>query len=295
MSEEKKKILIVDDEDGNRYLLRLILTDYELYEADGGRQMWKVLETVKPDLILLDIMMPEVDGFQLAKQLSQSSLYSDIPFIFLSANTASEAVKLGFDIGGYDYVKKPVDDVELHARISAVLRKSENVKSLQERIVRDELTGLYNRRHFYEQLENSVSHMERQKGALAVSIVDIDHFKHVNDTYGHQAGDVVLQGFGQILQENLRSYDLLARYGGEEFVLMFLNTTRFDAHKVLERASNMLQEHEFGFDGQIIKITMSGGISDTLELGYVSGETLIKKADERLYTAKNTGRNKIVV
>ncbi len=296
--ENKEKILIVDDSFSNRFLLETILEDYLTSTAGNGNEMWQILENDIPSLILLDVMMPFEDGFEIAKKLSNDTKYCDIPIIFVTAKSTGKDVEEGFKLGGYDYIKKPIDELDLRARVKSALTKKRYEKQLKQQSITDELTGINNRRFFFENAANLINYCNRYEKQFAIGIVDIDFFKTVNDNYGHLVGDKILQAFAQSLKKMIRKYDLIARYGGEEFIFMLLDCDRFNAKQILIRFKNSLNENPFQINNNLFNLTFSCGISDVLDVSdiHISAiDEFIKIADKRLYEAKNSGRNKIII
>ncbi|MCK4905927.1 MAG: diguanylate cyclase [Spirochaetes bacterium] len=295
--EYKTKILVVDDEYANRFLLKNLLSDYNVECVDCGESMWEFLCAEIPSLIILDVMMPGEDGFQIAKRLLRDAAYKDIPVIFVTAKDAGADVEEGFLSGGYDYVKKPFDADELKARIKLALKKKSVEMTLKKDSVTDSLTGMYNRRYFFARIEEELERVKRTDKEMAVAIIDIDFFKNVNDDYGHQAGDYILKVFSEFLQKHIRPYDIVARYGGDEFIIMFVEIGREEAKIILKRILDNITDTVYNFNSNYIKYSLSCGISDIREIDMenISADSLIKLADDRLYRAKNEGRNRIIV
>ena len=292
------KIMVVDDSILDRTAINKLLDDYDITCATCGEDMWKLLEHVVPALILLDVVMPGENGFQIAKKLTTIDRYSDIPIIFITSKESGKDVEEGFDSGGMDYIKKPFNEIELRARIRSVLAKKRQELELREKTITDPLTGIYNRRYFFEVLDKNMEHARRNpQHTFSTAIVDIDHFKNVNDANGHLAGDSLLRQFSEFLKRSIRPYDILARYGGEEFVVLFKDCSRKDSGEVLGRIKDAVEQTAYRYQDCTIRFTFSGGISDLSDLndGPCSADDLIRIADERLYAAKQTGRNRIVI
>lgn len=290
-------ILIVDDEPTIRMLLSKILSEYRTIEAGDGKEMWQLLQKTKPDLILLDIMLPFEDGLQIAEKLQNHEHYRSIPIIFLTARVTGPDVAAGFRKGCVDYIKKPFDEVELKARISAALKKKESESKLREETRTDSLTRIYNRRYFFDSADRKIEYCKRRDSIMALTIIDVDTFKKINDTYGHQAGDYILIEFAKTLQKNVRPYDLVARYGGEEFVILFLDSTNEEAFHIMERIRRRIDSSDFIYDEQRIHLTFSAGISCISEFdkNECTLDAMIKLADDRLYQAKRHGGNTIIL
>ncbi|OHD09676.1 MAG: hypothetical protein A2Y34_15835 [Spirochaetes bacterium GWC1_27_15] len=288
-------ILIVDDSATVRTMLSKILQDYNLLFAKSGFEMWEVLKNEKPSLILLDIMLPDTTGFDLIKELTENPDYKNIPIIFVTQSTERDDLKKGFDLGGMDYVRKPFDEVELKVRINSALKIKKLENKLRVMSTTDFLTGIYNRRYFYEVANNNLFHIIRKKRTLTMAIIDIDLFKSVNDNYGHDCGDFVLKEFAKFIKESIRVYDVFARFGGEEFIIQFVETDKILAKTVLDRIRQNLTNKTFQFNNKEIQFSFSAGVAELNEVDNQGDiDSLIKIADSRLYIAKKTGRNKIV-
>ena len=296
MTATELTILAVDDEYANLFLLENLLVGFRVITASSGREMWETLESDLPDLILLDVMMPERDGVSLAQELSSNERFEHIPIIFVTAKDSGEDVARGLAAGGVDYVRKPIDEVELRARITVALRRAHIEAKLRLHSSRDALTGLHNRRHFIEVAPEKVAHHRRHGKGLSLSLVDLDHFKNINDTYGHTAGDQVLKAFAEILEANVRPYDTVARFGGEEFVLLSVECDKGRALRVLERIRAAVEATTFEHEGNEIHLTFSAGVADVSDVGSDLSDIslLVEIADRRLYEAKSAGRDRIV-
>jgi diguanylate cyclase (GGDEF)-like protein len=296
----KQTILTVDDSSVNRLLIESILKNqYNVLNAKNGEEMWQILIASRPDLILMDVMMPKVDGYELTQALHHHPKYSDIPVIFLTARDSSQDLKRGFDCGGMDYIKKPFNEIELRARIKSVLRIKELEHQLTLKAIIDPLTDIFNRRHFFDisskELARTLRNRKREK-KLSLAILDIDSFKVVNDTYGHQAGDFILVELAKLLKFGIRQYDILARYGGEEFIILFCDCDKAEALDVLQRLKDQFDGQTYSSGSQDIHCSFSCGLVELDECRdeIVTIDGLIKMADTRLYLAKEAGRNCII-
>jgi diguanylate cyclase (GGDEF)-like protein len=293
-----ESILVVDDSHLDTTVINRLLSDYRVMSAGSGDEMWKLLEAETPSIILLDVVLPGDDGFALAERLSKHERYADIPIIFITSKDTGGDVARGFESGGFDYIKKPYTEKELRARIRSALDTKRRERELREKTVIDPLTGVYNRRYFFEALEKIVEHTRRnRRNIFALALIDIDHFKHVNDRHGHQAGDSILAELADCLRTRIRPYDILARYGGEEFVVIFKDCGRAASGEVLQRIKDFVEGTPCRFRDEVIHVTFSGGIADIGEVppdAPAAGE-LLRMADERLYMAKQAGRNRIVI
>lgn len=291
-------ILVVDDSPFETAVLSKLLCEYAVLSAGSGDEMWTLLEKEQPSIILLDVVLPGEDGFQLAEKLLSIEKYSDIPIIFITSRNTGHDVERGFEAGGVDYIKKPYNEIELRARIRSALAKKRQEIDLREKTITDPLTGLYNRRHFSDILIKNIEHARRNTSyRFSLAMLDIDHFKAINDTLGHQAGDYVLKQIAEFLKKSIRPYDLLARYGGEEFIVLFKDCGRNEAGEILNRIKDAVEAKHYQFRDKTVSATFSSGIADITEVkpGNTAVEDMIKVTDTRLYRAKQSGRNRIVL
>ncbi len=292
-------ILAVDDDPTNLLLLSKILSKagYRVAQANNGAECLDYVGTTIPDLILLDIRMPEMDGFEVCQRLKADDDTAGIPVMFLTAEGRSdENVTAGFGAGACDYITKPFGRADVLARIQLVLKQREVQESYKKLANKDPLTGLDNRRRLYERLVEMMSETHRHGRPLAVAMIDLDKFKRVNDAYGHDFGDHVLVEFARLMQIKSRLEDLPCRFGGEEFILVMPNTGFEEAVAVAERLRVSWSRTVFETpDGGRTSVTASFGIACALpDEGVVDGDDVIKRADEAMYAAKNSGRNRVV-
>jgi len=282
------KVLIVDDNDGVRRMIRThldIAGGYEVFEASNGEKCLQVASEVRPDVILLDIMMPVMDGMEACRKLREDPSTASIYIIMLTAKTKVEDRVEGLDTGADDYLSKPFAPDELLARI----RRGSKIVDDRRIALFDQLTGLYNRRSFDSFFEKELARSNRYGNHLSVVLVDIDHFKKVNDTYGHPVGDKVLKALAQILQDSIRSSDFACRWGGEEFALLMPETNLEAARDKAESVRQAVAEYLFPKVGQL---TVSFGVSypDKDEFA----KDFFERVDRALYKAKDEGRNRVV-
>lgn len=295
-SEDRRHtVLVVDDsEDVHRLLqARLRQENVTLLSALDGLTGLAMAEQETPSLILLDLDMPDLDGFEVLRQLKDAAESRDIPVIVLSGLHSPADKVVAFDLGAVDYVTKPFDLMELRVRLRAALRMSDLVDMLARLAHVDGLTGLWNRAHFDERWIASVSENKRHGSPLSVALFDLDHFKSINDTYGHPAGDAVLQGFAKLVKRVCRMTDIACRYGGEEFALIMPGTTPSDAALVCERLRQELGEMNWPAHPER-KITVSVGVCGTSKGVEVSTEKWLDDTDKTLYRAKKGGRDQVV-
>lgn len=303
------KILLVDDIRMNLEIAGKTLEreGYDLYIADNGFTALDLIHETDFDLILLDIMMPEMDGFETCRKIRQSKKNLDIPIIFLTAKADIDSIVTGFDLGAVDYIRKPFNFLELVARVKThvelkksreeIRRKNLKLKEAynQLKIVAktDPLTGLINRREIMERIEHEMARYERSNISFTLIIGDIDYFKKVNDTYGHECGDKVLASFSKIFKNNTRKQDSISRWGGEEFLLLLPDTNQDQGYLLAEKLRTIIERTGFYKDSVKIQLTITFGVS-TIRAGQTVNE-LISEADEALYEGKRRGRNCVVV
>ena len=299
METNKGTILVIDDQPANlRVLLSFLKTHgYQVRVDISGERALRSLNKVRPDLILLDVMMPEMDGFETCRRIKATPGIADIPVIFMTALDSIEDKITGFEAGGVDYITKPFQQVEVLARANTHITLQKQKVLLQKLAIIDDLTGLNNRRSLNTILKRERKLAKRHNNDLACLMFDLDHFKKINDTYGHEFGDVILQKFADIIRRNSRSSDYSFRYGGEEFLILLPQTDGTEALAVGEKIRKIMAE-----------TTNSEQLSDTPVTVCVSvgGSTLrhnepdekcslINRADKALYTAKKNGRNQVVL
>ncbi|MFH1629401.1 MAG: diguanylate cyclase [Pseudomonadota bacterium] len=290
------KVLIAEDDPISRRVLEANLLEwgYEVMVASDGGEAWEIIQQPEsPNLIISDWMMPRMDGLALCREIRNMEKSEYIYFIILTAKGEKKDIIEGLEAGADDFLTKPFNPEELKYRI----RIGERIINLERRILElantDPLTGLLNRRAFLERMEQEMSRAQREKKPLSLILADIDHFKSVNDTYGHQIGDLVLQRFVGQLTTSTRPYDFLGRYGGEEFVVCLPGGDGLQAASVSERIRRQVEDMEIMLpdDSRSIRITASfGTASNSIESGK-NIDLLIKRADDALYLAKDKGRN----
>jgi two-component system cell cycle response regulator len=297
------KILVVDDHEDNVELLRARLEarGYEVFGANDGFSALETVERVIPDLILLDVMMPKMDGHEVVRRLKANKGLPFIPVIMQTALDSTEDKVGGLDAGADDYITKPINFAELEAHVKSMLR----IKQLQTELnqaneklktisLTDGLTGIDNRRSLEERLKEVWSHSVRLHEPIALVMCDIDKFKSVNDNYGHLVGDSVLKGIAQLLKDEAREIDRVGRYGGEEFLLILPGTVLDAAVTFAERLREKVEHHTFSYEGGTLKRTMSCGVAGSPHPKVKDQEALVRAADEALYVAKETGRNRVI-
>ena len=307
---ERTRVLIVDDHEDNIELLRARLDSWGFVtdSAGDGEEALRMIEASPPDLILLDVMMPKIDGIEVARRVKGNRSLPFIPIIMQTALDATENKVEGLEAGADDYITKPIDFAELKARLNSMLRIKRLQDALEERERQlleanerlrymsqtDALTGLDNRRHLEERIDEMFEHARRLNEPFSCVMCDLDRFKSVNDTHGHQAGDAVLKQFARILRNEVREIDRVGRYGGEEFMLLLPGTVLDAAVTFAERVRKEVEGHTFTFDGTQICRTASFGVSAWPHPRIGNCDVLVRAADDALYVAKETGRNRVI-
>lgn len=292
------KILIAEDDPIFRRILEANLLEwgYDIVVASNGSEAWEIIQKPEsPSLIISDWMMPGMDGLTLCRKIRRMDVQGYVYFILLTAKGEKGDVIDGLEAGADDFLTKPFNQEELKYRT----RIGERIINLERRILKqantDALTGVMNRRAFMERMEQETVRSRRDKTPLSFIITDIDHFKKVNDTYGHQVGDLVLQRFSATVSASMRPYDLIGRYGGEEFVICLPGADGLQAASAAERIRKKVEAMEIIVpDGsRSVRITASFGATAYSVGSRESMDSIIKKADDALYRAKNEGRNRV--
>ncbi len=300
-------ILVADDEPVNLALIRRRLEweHYRVETAEDGGQAVEAARRVLPDLIILDVMMPVMDGLQACRLLKEDPATRDIPVIFLSALDDTDTKVRGLGLGANDYVSKPFRVEELLARVSVAIRMKlerdrlrqraeelrRSAEAASEMSMTDALTGLLNRYGLHRALQREMSEARRYARPLSCLLIDIDFFKAVNDTYGHAAGDAALEQAARVISESVRGSDVVCRYGGEEFLVLAPETGLEGARALADKIRLSFSAHLFGDAGRAFPLTLSAGVA---QLGDTeSGNDMIARADDALYHAKQTGRDRV--
>jgi diguanylate cyclase (GGDEF)-like protein len=300
VEERQPLILVADDEPINRKLLqrRLERENYVVLTAEDGQQAVELTKLHMPDLILLDVMMPIMDGLQACRVIKSDIQTRDISIIFLSARDETEVKVNGLALGANDYISKPFKAEELMARVSVALRLKRERDQLRvtaeeahERSMTDPLTGLYNRYGLQRALSREKAEARRYDRPLSCLMIDLDKFKAVNDTYGHPIGDLTIKQVSMILTEALRRSDIVFRYGGEEFLVLLPETDLSGALSLGEKIRTMALDRIFGSQERHFHLTLSVGAAELH--ADESGNDMIARADMALYHAKETGRNRV--
>jgi two-component system, sensor histidine kinase and response regulator len=293
------KILIVDDQPSNLRVLSSYLDElgFDILVARNGPKALEIAKVNEPDLILLDIMMPDMDGYETCIALKNEDKTRPIPIVFLSAREAVEDTIKGFELGAVDYVRKPFNFTELYVRLRTHLENKRMRDLLQFQATMDCVTTVPNRARYEQFLAENWKRASRSGSPLSIILIDIDHFKVYNDHYGHTLGDLCLKKVAQMLSECARRpSDLLARYGGEEFVGVLPDTPLAGGAAVAQFMLRAVQQANLEHLGSPLAptVSISLGVASTIPTTEVAPEQLVKAADQKLYQAKANGRNRVV-
>ncbi len=300
---KKRKVLVVDDDDTNRMLVSKALEfeGYQVSQAESGAEGLKVIQEWQPHLVLLDVNMPGLNGLETLAKLRARDEYVSV--MFVSANSRTEDVIRGLDSGADDYVCKPFEVLELLARVRSQLRIKDLHDSLKrandrlkELVDIDDLTGLFNMRSLYKRLDFELDRARRYDRSVVVIMMDLDHFKRVNDQNDHLFGSFVLTQVGRMVRDNIRKVDFAARYGGDEFLVVLTEINREGAETFANRLRDRISKATFKNEFYSIELTASLGlaIANPNEQD-VDARSLVRYADRALYLAKENGRNRVEV
>lgn len=282
-------ILVVDDSMTNRQILSACLADeYQVITAKDGEECLQLAKQI-PDLILLDIEMPGINGYEVCKRLKKSEETSIIPIIFVTSLQDGGDEELGLSVGAVDYITKPIKPSIVVARAKTHVTLKKQTDELREMALRDQLTNLYNRHYLHEFAERKMAKSNRHGDTFGLLVIDIDHFKSFNDKYGHLYGDEILQKLSGVLKNNVRTEDVVSRLGGEEFVIVL---DLCDINTAVDKAENLrhlVEEYDFGESN----VTISIGVAE-FKTGKETFVELIERADVALYQAKEQGRNRVI-
>lgn len=293
---QKHKVLVVDDSMVFRKQMSTFLENlfYQVYTVAHGEEALGMLQT-HPDitLVITDYHMPVMNGLELVREIRKESNKNDLCIIAISSNNDEEINALFLKQGANDYINKPFSKEEFSCRVNSSIEALENLHIITNHANRDFLTGLYNRRYFFENMSEYLEEVALSREQFAVGMIDIDFFKKINDTYGHDTGDRVIVHLSEILRASTNRTDLVSRFGGEEFCVVLKNINRFSTVDIFERLRVEIESTIVHSDKkEAIKFTISIGVSLYSEDGL---EETINQADMMLYNAKQNGRNQVVI
>jgi len=294
MTNRQPRLLVVDDQPANiQALYQAFSADHQVLMATSGEQALKIAMTKQPDLVLLDVMMPGMDGHEVCHRLKAEESTRDIPVIFVTAHDDEASETLGLEMGAVDFISKPVNPKIVRARVKTQLTLKAQSDLLRQWVYIDGLTGVYNRRHLDERLASEWARAVRSGTELSVVLLDVDFFKRYNDRYGHQAGDDCLRRLAACLKDSLkRPADLVARYGGEEFVCLLPDTPLAGglalAEHLRDNVAALALEHADSAAASVVTVSLGVCCKPADAVG--SAASLLRGADAQLYQAKAQGR-----
>jgi len=294
--ENKNSLLIIDDEKANlQILIHILGPEYTIYTATNGANGIKIANEHMPDLILLDIIMPGMDGYEVLSELREKEKTRKIPVIFITGLNSDKDEEKGLALDAADYITKPFSNAIVRLRVRNQIQMVNQLRTIEYLSMHDQLTKLPNRRSFDERLNMEWNQAIREQTALSLLMVDLDNFKRINDMYGHPQGDIVLQMAAKIFPCTLkRPGDFTARWGGEEFVVLLPNTSLSGAMDIAEKIRANIEKMEIPCaDGPALKITASIGVNSQLPVKGSPRTPFILGADKALYGAKQAGKNKV--
>ncbi len=302
------KILIVDDSTFEANHVKALLEEmgHEVLWAETGGRGIKIIKLDRPDLVILDLVLPDISGLEICRWIKQDMRLKNTPIMMLTARGEVQERVEGLVEGATDYLAKPFDDAELKTRIMAILREVELrnrleqknteyedvLKRLEKMSITDTLTGLYNRRHFEDVVVAEFERFKRYNIPFSCMMIDVDKFKEVNDVCGHDVGDTILKSVAQLIQGQVRGVDTVARFGGDEFVVLLAQLRGESAERVAFRMLSAANARDYqDVDRRLSKVTLSIGIAGVPDADLKTIDQLVKSADQALYKAKNAGRN----
>ena len=290
LNDTKATVLIVDDVPANIQLLaQLLKSDYAIKVATNGKRCLELAAATPPDLILLDVIMPDMDGYEVCKRLQSNAQTSHVPIIFLTGKDQAEDEEKGFELGAVDYIKRPFIPAIIEARVRSHITIKQQRDLLEQMAMHDQLTGLYNRHYLHDIFPKKFTKAHRHHYPLSMAVIDLDHFKNINDTHGHHIGDEVLIKVAKLIDASCRSEDVASRYGGEEFIVLFDHCNLSDC---VEKANN-LRKKIAELSPCDIPLTASFGVSEIDVSDSEDFDRLFERADQAVYQAKSLGRNRV--
>ena len=295
-TEKKAGILIVDDDPTSLKVLNQILSaDYEIYMAKSGKEALQLAVSESPDLILLDVVMADMSGYDVLVQLKEQPETSMTPVIFITGLSSAEDEEKGLILGAADYIAKPFLDVVVKARVKTQINNVRQRREIERLSMTDALTSIPNRRNFDLRLSMEWAHAIREKKPISVMMIDLDNFKVYNDTYKHKQGDIMLRSIASnLLSAAKRAQDLAARIGGDEFAILLPNTELQPAIEIAQCLRERIESNcILANNGEKTYMTISIGVACTWPAPDDLSDSLIEAADAQLYRAKHMGRNRV--
>ena len=287
----KKKLVVVDDSQLSLTQIGSILDTQNLKYItfdDATKALTYISgQNNHVDLVITDYMMPQMDGFEFTKAVREHYTIEKLPILVLSGTQNKIMIAKFLRAGANDYISKPFIEEEFVGRVINSLKISEMFAKVQESAMKDYLTGLYNRTYFYSVADKMLESAKRNESAISICLADIDNFKKINDTYGHDVGDLALQHVANSIQKVLRRSDMLVRFGGEEFVILLSNCPVKEGYRIAQNICQFVEKHPLQLPKRKLKITLSIGVTGKMD----SLDGMIKNADEYMYTAKQSGKN----
>jgi len=297
MEEKKNSLLIVDDENANLKVLTHILgSEYTIFTATGGKNAIEKAKEFVPDLILLDILMPEMDGYTTLSEIKKCEEIQKIPVVFITGLDSSEDEEKGLSLEAADYITKPFSAQVVKLRVRNQIQIVNQMRTIERLSMIDQLTNIPNRRSFDDRLCMEWKQAVREQTPISLLMMDMDKFKDLNDTYGHQQGDIVLMTAAAIFPKSFkRPGDFAARWGGEEFVILLPNTPLDGAVEVAEKIRADIENTTFmTVNGSEVRMTVSIGVNSLIPTNENSIDAFISGSDKALYAAKEAGRNRVI-
>ncbi|MCG2711895.1 MAG: diguanylate cyclase [Candidatus Omnitrophica bacterium] len=301
----KSKVLVVEDDRNDLELLTQKLKNepYELFIAETGKKAFNILEEQEIDMVILDVLLPDMDGFEICRRIRKHEKYAYVPVLFHTTVRTTDEKLIGLEMGASDFLNKTADERELLLRIRNLLHAKKAIDLLVKCSVKDALTNIYNKMYFQHRIEDEIHRSIRYKREFCCAIVDIDHFRQINDRMGYASGDRILKKMAQMLEGNIRGADILCRYSGDKFGWLLPETDIDDSYLAVERLRNFIITSKFGSNDEGISLTVSCGVSSFLyaqsgvkELFYQAGVALKKaKSEGRNQTRVYKGEKKLEV
>lgn len=293
------KILIVDDSITCAQFFKSVLEQekHTVIISTDGKNVVDLVVKHNIDIVLLDIIMPEIDGYEILNILQSTDSTQDVPIVTITSLTSALDVKKALDHGALDFIRKTSEPIEVIARVHSALRLKRKQDLIKHNAQRDPLTQLYNKQFLNETLERLISNKDKARHykGIALLMIDCDYFKKINDRYGHTSGDMVLSSVANAMVKSVKSTDYVCRFGGEEFCVISPNTTSFQAYMIAERIRKNIEKIPFVFQGETVTVTVSCGVSHADCNDDKSSLRLVNESDLALYKAKGNGRNQTML